>query len=125
MTDPTAAPRLLTPSKVTAWLDCAHFLTLQHEVESNVREKPNGALGEFARLLMDKGLEHERDCLAAYEIASGDVYSVPDWDRRSERFSAFVDRASDVLARRHAVVYQMPFVHDGICLLYTSDAADE
>ncbi len=24
--------RLLTPSKVTAWLDCAHFLTLRHLV---------------------------------------------------------------------------------------------
>ena len=26
--------RLLTPSKITAWLDCAHFLTLSHQVDS-------------------------------------------------------------------------------------------
>ena len=114
MSEPTTPPRLLTPSKVTAWLDCAHFLTLQHEVEGGVREKPSGALGEFARLLMDKGLEHERACLAEYGIATGDVYEVPDWDRNSERFLAFVERASDVLARGHRVVYQMPFVHDGM-----------
>ena len=29
------ADRLLTPSKITAWLDCAHFLTLQHEVDGH------------------------------------------------------------------------------------------
>ncbi|MEO6156981.1 MAG: PD-(D/E)XK nuclease family protein, partial [Ilumatobacteraceae bacterium] len=114
MSDPTTLQRLLTPSKVTAWLDCAHFLTLQHEVDDGVRSRPNSPLGEMARLLMAKGLEHERDCLAAYEVEFGDVYSVPEWDRGREHFSAFVGRAEDVLSRGHRVVYQMPFVHDGM-----------
>jgi len=114
MSEPTAKQHLLTPSKVTAWLDCAHFLTLQHEVDDGIRPRPNSPLGELARLLMDKGLEHERDCLAAYQAQHGDVYSVPDWDRQRERFSAFHARASDVLSRGHKVVFQMPFVHDGM-----------
>ena len=114
MSDAAAGQRLLTPSKVTAWLDCAHFLTLQHEVDDGTRPRPNNPLGELARLLMAKGLEHERECLAAYEAERSDVYSVPDWDRERERFSSFVGRASDVLARGHSVVYQMPFVHDGM-----------
>lgn len=111
---PATRTRLLTPSKVTAWLDCPHFLTLQHEVESGTRERPYGALGELARLLMAKGLEHEQECLAAYEVAPGDVYSVPAWDRKTETFSAFVERSAAVLARGHNVVYQMPFVHEGM-----------
>ncbi|HQZ33490.1 MAG TPA: TM0106 family RecB-like putative nuclease [Ilumatobacteraceae bacterium] len=109
-----ATARLLTPSKVTAWLDCAHFLTLQHEVESGTRERPSGAMGELARLLMAKGLEHEQECLAAYEIDPGDVYSVPPWDRTAETFAAFVERSAGVLAFGHKVVFQMPFVHDGM-----------
>ena len=31
--------RLLTPSKITAWLGCAHYLTMRHEVESGEREE--------------------------------------------------------------------------------------
>ena len=53
-------------SKVTAWLDCPHFLTLKHEVERGTFEATTGAFGEFAQLLMDKGLEHEQECLAQY-----------------------------------------------------------
>ena len=47
------ADRLLTPSKITAWLDCAHFLTLQHEVEARTRPKPSGSFGEFAALTIE------------------------------------------------------------------------
>ncbi len=31
--------RLLTPSKITAWLDCAHYLTLKHQVEDGTRSR--------------------------------------------------------------------------------------
>jgi hypothetical protein len=41
------AERLLTPSKITAWLDCAHFLTLRHEVDSGVREPAPNMFGEM------------------------------------------------------------------------------
>jgi predicted RecB family nuclease len=111
MRDTTRQPRLLTPSKVTAWLDCAHFLTLQHEVDDGVRPRPSGALGELARLLMAKGVEHEHDCLATYQDRHKQVYLVPERGNR-ESFSAFVDRVDDVLSLGHEVVYQMPFVHD-------------
>ena len=63
MNNSAPTQRLMTPSEVAAWLDCAHFLTLQHEVDDGVRGRPNGVLGELARLLMDKGLEHEKDLL--------------------------------------------------------------
>jgi uncharacterized protein len=106
--------RLLTPSKVTAWLDCAHFLTLQHEVEEGARPRPSGGMGEFAQLLMDKGLEHERACLAAYIEDPGDVYEVPEWRKGDESFAVWVDRVGNVLSFGHRVVYQMPFVHDGM-----------
>jgi hypothetical protein len=33
----TMADRLLTPSKIAAWLDCAHIVTLEHEVEASAR----------------------------------------------------------------------------------------
>ena len=61
------AERLLTPSKITAWLDCAHYLTLKHEVEAGTRPRPRQPFGSFAQLLLDKGLEHEADVLARYE----------------------------------------------------------
>jgi hypothetical protein len=35
MTHPTDT--ILTPSKITAWLGCAHLLTLRHEVDSGER----------------------------------------------------------------------------------------
>ena len=30
--------RLLTPSKITAFLDCAHYLTLQRQVEDGTAQ---------------------------------------------------------------------------------------
>ena len=61
--------RLLTPSKITAWLDCAHFLSLKHQVEDGLIAQPPSAFGSFAQLLAEKGLQHEADCLAEYEAA--------------------------------------------------------
>jgi len=48
--------RLLTPSKITAWLDCAHFLALKHQVEDGLLTPPGGSFGSFAELLTRKGL---------------------------------------------------------------------
>jgi predicted RecB family nuclease len=108
--------RLLTPSKVTAWLDCPHYLTLRHEVESALRPEPeSGGLSAFARLLMDKGMAHELACLAAYEAQGLRVHRVPE-RRRDEResFAAWVRRVGDVLAVDADVLYQVPLVHDGM-----------
>jgi len=38
--------RLLTPSKITAWLECGHFLTLRNQADAGVIEvtqRPMGA----------------------------------------------------------------------------------
>jgi predicted RecB family nuclease len=109
------AERLLTPSKITAWLDCAHFLTLQHEVEAGVRTVESSPFGEMAQMLVDKGLEHERAVLERYRAEGLSVFEVPDRDKaNNESFQQWVDRVGDVFADRHDVVFQMPFVHEGI-----------
>ncbi len=109
------AERLLTPSKITAWLDCAHFLTLQHEVEAGTRPKPSSPFGEMAQMLLDKGLEHETAVLERYRTEGLSVFEVPERDlAANESFQQWVDRVGDVLAEGHDVVFQMPFVHEGI-----------
>ena len=111
--DGVMAERLLTPSKITAWLDCAHFLTLKHEVEAGTRTVERSPFGEMAQMLLDKGLEHERAVLARYRAEGLSVYEVPE-RVNSESFQQWVDRVGDVLAEGHDVVFQMPFVHEGI-----------
>lgn len=68
---------LLTPSKVTAWLDCPHYLALWAQVDEGILERPEPRYGSFARLLLDKGLAHEQACLAAYESQGRRVLKVP------------------------------------------------
>jgi uncharacterized protein len=108
------AERLLTPSKITAWLDCAHFLTLRHEVEAGTRNVERSPFGEMAQMLLDKGLEHERAVLERYRAEGLSVFEVPEQDTANESFTQWVDRVGDVLADGHDVVFQMPFVHEGI-----------
>jgi len=107
------ADRLLTPSKITAWLDCAHFLTLEHEVEAGTRRVASSPFGEMAQMLLDKGLEHEQAVLDRYRSEGLSVYEVPDREP-NESFRHWVDRVGDVLDARYDVVFQMPFVHEGI-----------
>jgi uncharacterized protein len=105
--------RLITPSSITAWLDCAHFLGLKHQVEDGVRPAASGAMGAFARLLADKGLQHEAACLADYEQQGRSVLRVPD-RQRGETFAAWVTRVGSPFDEGYDVIYQMPFVHDRI-----------
>ena len=105
--------QLLTPSKITAWLDCPHFLTLRHEVDNGLREQPPHLFGEMAQMLLDKGLDHEAQVLARYEAAGRTVHRVPERER-GESFAAWTARVSGALGGEHDVLYQMPFVHDGI-----------
>ncbi len=90
-----STPRLLTPSKVTAWLECAHVLTLQHQVDVGVIAKPGGGVAELAQLLFDKGNEHERNCLAHLR-RDGEVFEVPDRER-GETFTAHAARVGHLL----------------------------
>ncbi len=105
--------RLLTPSKITAWLDCAHFLTLKHQVEDGLLATPGGSFGSFAQLLTKRGLQHEADCLAEYTRQGKTILEVP--ARRSgEAFTDWVDRVGDPFGQGWDVIYQMPFVHEGV-----------
>ena len=107
--------RLLTPSKITAWLDCGHYLTLQHQLESGMRDKPQSTFGEFAKMLCDKGIAHEEACLAEYKASGKSVFEVPAEDRSNkESFEAWVARIGNPMADGYDVIYQMPFIHDGI-----------
>lgn len=102
----------LTPSKITAWLDCAHYVTMLDRAEAGQIERRQG-VGSFAQLLMNKGLQHERDYLDALREQGASVADVPDRPR-GERFETWAERFAPVLAEGHDVIYQMPFVHDGM-----------
>jgi predicted RecB family nuclease len=104
--------RLLTPSKITAWLDCAHSLTLRHRVEDGSLVLDRQPFGSLAQLLMEKGLQHEQDCLEEYRRRGRTVFEVPG-RAEGEPFAAWVDRLGEVLAAGHDVIYQVPLVHNG------------
>ena len=55
--------RVISPSKITAWLDCPHYLTLRTRVEDGLLVEPDTVFGSFSRLLQAKGQLHEVDCL--------------------------------------------------------------
>ncbi|WP_233209589.1 TM0106 family RecB-like putative nuclease [Mycobacterium sp. ENV421] len=103
----------MTPSKVSAWLECAHYLTLTSRVDEGLLDRPNPTFGSFAQLLADKGLVHEQQCLAEYRRQGKSVLEVPP-RRERETFTAWVERVGNPLAMDFDVRYQMPFVHDGI-----------
>src|SRR5262245_56841697 len=108
-----SSERLLTPSKITAWLDCAHYLTLRGLADAGELKPTNEGVGSFARLLMEKGLVHEhayRDALIAKGLG---VVEVPG-RATGEPFAHWTARVGGVLAEGYDVVYQLPFVHDGM-----------
>jgi predicted RecB family nuclease len=105
--------RLLTPSKITAWLECAHFLSLRNQVDSGILSIAPTPMGSLAELLVEKGSTHERDCLADLADQGRSVYQVPGRNP-DETFTQWVARLGNLLAKGHDVIYQMPFVHDGI-----------
>jgi uncharacterized protein len=107
------AERYITPSKITAWLDCAHYLTLKNQVEDRVLAAPYGGMGSFARLLADKGLAHEAACLAELKAEGKKVLEVPERLQR-ESFTSWITRIGDPFAGDHDVLFQVPLVHDGI-----------
>ena len=105
--------RIVTPSKITAWLDCPHYLTLRTKVDDGQLSEPNTIFGSFSRLLQAKGELHERNCLEAYARSGLSVHHVPGRQER-ETFAAWVARVGNPLVEGYDVVYQMPFVHDGV-----------
>lgn len=105
--------RLLTPSKITAWLDCAHYLTLKHQVEAGTLQLERQPFGSFAQLLLDKGQQHEAACLAGYRRQGLSILEVPG-QASTERFADWVNRVGNPFDESHDVIYQMPFAHDGV-----------
>ena len=109
----TGKERVLSPTKVTAWLDCAHYLNLSHLVADGSLAKPDFKANAFARLLMDKGVLHEEECLEHYKDSGVSVYEVPAKEA-GETFAAWVERVGNPMEDGYDVIYQMPLVHDGI-----------
>lgn len=108
-----ARERLMTPSKITAWLDCPHYLTLRGRVDAGRVPEPDRTFGSFAQLLQDKGQLHEDECLREYEAEGRSVFRVPQ-RREKESFAAWVARVGNPMAEGYEVIYQMPFIHDGV-----------
>ena len=104
---------LLTPSKVSAWLDCDHYLTLRRQVDAGILKAAHPPFGSLARLLADKGITHETDCLAEFRKRGLTVHEVPKW-RDGESFADWVERIGNPLDSRPDVIYQMPLIHDGM-----------
>ncbi|WP_222595877.1 TM0106 family RecB-like putative nuclease [Cellulomonas aerilata] len=108
------AERHLTPSKITAWLDCAAYLDLKHQVEAGIQAAPSLGQGSFAQLLTDKGLLHEAAVLATYRARGLRVVEAPARGDR-ESFSTWAKRVGPLLhATDWDVRYQFPMVHNGI-----------
>ena len=105
--------RLITPSKITAWLECAHFLSLRNQVDAGVLRVEPQPMGSLADLLIEKGAAHERNCLMELENDGRSVYQVPGRNA-DETFLQWVARIGNPMERGYDVVYQMPFVHEGI-----------
>src|SRR5258705_5444322 len=103
----------MTPSKITAWLDCPHYLTLHGQVETGELENPRPVWGSFVRLVADKGILHERACLEDYRRHRKSILEVSD-RREHELFSDWVARVGNPLDLDYDVLSQMPFIHDGI-----------
>jgi predicted RecB family nuclease len=102
-------PDLLTPTRITAWLGCAHTMTLA--TDGQQRSAP--VYGSFARLLMDKGDAHEHAHLERLRAEGRDVVSVPPKED-DESFEAWAARSRPLLSAGHEVLFQFPFVHDGV-----------
>ena len=91
---------ILSPSKVTNWSSCKHFLTL--EIEKQREESLNSDRAQprqsgindasllqpptnFTEMLFSKGNFHEQNCLAEYKEIFGEdkIYEVPDLEAPS------------------------------------------
>ena len=105
--------RLITPSKITAWLECAHFLTLQNLVDVGQLSIEPQPMGSLADLLVQKGAAHERNCLQELEDEGRYVHQVPGRNP-DESFVQWVQRIGNPMEKGYDVIYQMPFVHEGI-----------
>ena len=126
---------MLSPSKVTAWSSCEHYLSLEtlRQIDEggssenvgwlafsdDVSEPPSG----FLEMLRRKGDFHERRCLEAYKAHFGDgVLLVPNpekddtWDTWIEKIDELKPFEIDQKTgqAKYEVIFQMPFMHQGM-----------
>ena len=84
MPETTDLPKL-SPSKITAWLECEHYLTLKNRQNRPKADEPVSEQREdfaqddntettspappknFSEMLIEKGNFHERECLKRYK----------------------------------------------------------
>ncbi len=104
---------MLTPSKITAWLDCAHSLTLRNRLDAGGLEVHRTPMGSLAELLVEKGIDHERNYLSDLENSGRSIYFVPGRNP-GESFDEWEGRVASVLSGDHDVIYQMPFLVNGV-----------
>ena len=104
---------LLTPTKIAAWLECEHVLTLSEHVGRGDLVVPEFGASPMARLLMDKGVEHEKDFLARYIECGRSVFDASTL-RRGNDFDDWVAACEGLLGESFDVVYQMPLSHNGM-----------
>ncbi|MGV1004858.1 MAG: TM0106 family RecB-like putative nuclease [Candidatus Nanopelagicales bacterium] len=105
---------LITPSKITAWLECPHYLTLDSQVAAGTLIRPDSAIGSYGQLLRDKGDVHEKACLAAFDAAGKRIREMPTL-AEGETFAHLVQRAGNPFGEDNwDVLFQMPFIHEGM-----------
>ena len=127
-------PHMLSPSKITAWMACEHYLTLkfrgevgnsdQNKTNEEIRTNEDGDLvisppTDFSDLLQKKGILHEQECLKRYQEEypdQGAVFEVDQADWQNESFKGWTERVGDPnpLEVGYPVIFQMPFIHKGI-----------
>ena len=132
---------MLSPSKITAWMACEHYLTLkfrdderarssgfgnsdQRKTNEEIRTNEDGDLiisppKDFPDLLQKKGILHEQECLKRYQEEypdQGAVFEVDQADWQNESFKGWTERVGDPnpLEVGYPVIFQMPFIHKGI-----------
>jgi uncharacterized protein len=82
-------------------------------VESGLLAPQRTPLNALAEILIDKGNQHESSCLDDYEAMGKTIYEVPGRNA-NESFAQWVDRVSGSLSTGFDVIYQMPFIHEGM-----------
>ena len=134
-------PSMLSPSKITAWMACEHYLTLkfrdderarssgfgnsdQRKTNEEIRTNEDGDLiisppKDFSDLLQKKGILHEQECLKRYQEEYPDqeaVFEVDQADWQNESFKGWTERVGDPnpLEVGYPIIFQMPFIHKGI-----------
>jgi uncharacterized protein len=97
---------LLSPSDLNDYVECEHRTTLARQVALGERPKPHSS-DEGAKLLADKGMQHESDFLVRMHADGKHVVEIPmdDWD-----FDAAAARTIEAMRSGADVIWQATFV---------------